>query len=81
MLDDTRGERRLLAYPSLGVSAVLTLAPGCSPWRLQAAHGYPARVTDGSGRPEIWRAISAFWSAVPERWVMVLTAPKLSFCA
>ena len=25
----------------LGVSAVLTLAPRCSPWRLQAAHGYP----------------------------------------
>ncbi len=25
----------------LGVAAVLTLAPGCSPWRLQPAHGYP----------------------------------------
>jgi len=25
----------------LGVSAVLKLAPRCSPWRLQAAHGYP----------------------------------------
>jgi hypothetical protein len=25
----------------LGVYVVLTLAPGCSPWRLQSAHGYP----------------------------------------
>ena len=46
--------------PACGVSAVLTLAPRCSPWRLQTTRGYPpALVTDGSGRPEIWRAISA----------------------
>lgn len=39
----------------LGVSSVLTLAPRYSPWRLTAT---PARVTNGSGRPETWRAIS-----------------------
>ena len=37
-------------YP-VGVSAMLTLAPGSSPWRLQSAHGgTPAYVTDGDGR-------------------------------
>jgi hypothetical protein len=41
----------------VGVSAVLMLAPGCSPWRLQAAHGCPGSLTDGGGRPEIWRDI------------------------
>ena len=36
---------------AVGVSAVLTLAPGSSPWRLQSAHGgTPAYVTDGDGR-------------------------------
>jgi len=38
------------AYP-VSVSAVLTLAPGSSPWRLQSAHGgTSAYVTDGDGR-------------------------------
>ncbi len=27
---------------ALGASAVLTLAPRCSPWRIQAAHGCPS---------------------------------------
>ena len=47
------------AYP-VGVSAVLTLAPGSSPWRLQSAHGStPAYVTDGDGRAGMRRARSA----------------------
>jgi hypothetical protein len=47
------------AYP-VGVSAVLTLAPGSSPWRLQSAHGgTPAYVTDGDGRAGMRRARSA----------------------
>ena len=47
------------AYP-VGVSAVLTLAPGSSPWRLQSAHGgTPAYVTDGDGRAGMRRAGSA----------------------
>ena len=44
----------------VGVSAVLTLAPGSSPWRPQSAHGgTPAYVTDGDGRAGIRRARSA----------------------
>jgi len=47
------------AYP-VGGSAVLTLAPGSSPWRLQSAHGgNPAYVTDGDGRAGMRRARSA----------------------
>jgi hypothetical protein len=47
------------AYP-VGVSAMLTLAPGSSPWRLQSAHGRtPAYVTDGDGRAGMRRARSA----------------------
>jgi hypothetical protein len=47
------------AYP-VGVSAMLTLAPGSSPWRLQSAHGgTPAYVTDGDGRAGMRRARSA----------------------
>ena len=47
------------AYP-VDVSAVLTLAPGSSPWRLQSAHGgTPAYVTDGDGRAGMRRARSA----------------------
>jgi len=54
-----RHERRTSLTASLGcwhaypvdVSAVLTLAPGSSPWRLQSAHdGTRAYVTDGDGR-------------------------------
>lgn len=56
--DHTRGERRLLHTRPLDVSSVLTLPPRYSPWRLTAT---PARVTDGSGRPETWRAISALF--------------------
>ena len=51
--DDTRVQRLLLHARPLGVSAVLTLAPGCSPWRTRSALGYPIRVTDGGGRVEI----------------------------
>ena len=47
------------AYP-VGVSAVLTLAPRSSPWRLQSAHGgTPAYVTDGDGRAGMRGARSA----------------------
>src|SRR5208283_435547 len=47
------------AYP-VGVCAVLTLAPGSSPWRLQSAHaGPPAYVTDGDGGAGIRHARSA----------------------
>ena len=47
------------AYP-VGVSAVLTRAPGSSPWRLQSAHGgTPAYVTDGDGRAGMRCARSA----------------------
>ena len=47
------------AYP-VGVSAVLTLAPGSSPWRLQSAHGgTPTYVTDGDSRAGMRRARSA----------------------
>ena len=46
-------------YP-VGVSAMLTLAPGSSPWPLQPAHGgTPAYVTDGDGRAGIRCARSA----------------------
>ncbi len=41
-------------------SAVLTLAPGCSPWRLRSgAWRYPAHVTDGDSGAGIGRARSA----------------------
>ena len=45
------------------------LAPGCSPWRPQTAHGAAARVTDGGGRAEMWRAISALLICAPGRLV------------
>jgi uncharacterized protein YbjT (DUF2867 family) len=52
-------------------SASMRPIPSISPgWRRDARHdgsrrlaAIPARVTDGSGRLEIWRAISAQWSA------------------
>ena len=57
---------RLLACLSSGVSAVLTLAPGSSPWRLQSAHGgTPAYITDGDGRAGMWRARSAICWRLP----------------
>ena len=68
-----RHERRTSLTASLGcwhaypvdVSAVLTLAPGSSPWRLQSAHGgTPAYVTDGDGRAGMRRARSALGAAV-----------------
>ena len=68
MLRVVRHERRTSLTASLGcwhadpvgVSAVLTLAPGSSPWRLQSAHGgTPAYVTDGDGRAGMRRARSA----------------------
>ncbi len=73
------------AYP-VRVSAVLTLAPGSSPWRLQSAHGgTPAYVTDGDGRAGMRRARSAVrrgnrvWKlrrmAVPERDVLCRAGP------
>jgi hypothetical protein len=76
MLRVVRHERRtpLTASPGcwhayqVGVSAVLTLAPGSSPWRLQSAHGgTPAYVTDGDGRAGMRRARSA---DMGRRWIV-----------
>lgn len=54
-------ELEQVAPPLLVVAA--TQVPRAPLAQTQAAHSYPARVTDGGGRIEIWRAILALCSA------------------
>jgi hypothetical protein len=64
--------------PPVGVSAVLTLAPGSSPWRLQPAHAAtPAYVTDGDGKAGMRRARSGVRCAVQMRVLRVGARPEL----
>ena len=78
--DVTGGEPGFAGIPvQWSPTAVLTLAPGCSPWRLRSAHASTrAHVTDGDGGTRIGRARSADLAENPVAVAAVYASPVKS---
>src|SRR6266581_4110231 len=67
--------------PPMSVSATLTLAPGCSPWRLRPGTGrHSAAVTDHAAGPTCGAQVAAALYAWPDGRCAAQTAPERAFC-